>query len=156
MCFVQVLNVYQLTKKTPLLLVLFLPEMPPHFHAGLRWVSSLPRHPNGDMDFGEIHAEDVVLKLLFQLLTQNTEELDGSLEEKVERRASEKDFSLSYIIPTTPLNPNAEDELGNDMPKCMVCKEDGAQRCSKCRLAWYCGLGSYSRYSTKSRCPRNC
>lgn len=133
---------YQLTKQTPLMLVLFLPETSANFHAGLRWISSLPRQANGDIEFGEIHATDVVQKLLYHLLMQNTDELDEEFEEKVERRASEKDFMLSYIIPVTPLSPNAEDDLANAPPKCMVCREDAPHRCSKCRVAWYCSPGT--------------
>lgn len=76
--------------------------------------------------------------LLYNTLQMNAERI--SEDYKPKRRATEKDFKLSFLLPSGPLSQKDVGSLTNNTG-CLVCGEAKAKNCTSCRAVQYCGPG---------------
>ena len=128
----QILDVYQIDKKTPLLLVLYMPATTEDPAASVRWVESLTPFPH------HIAASELEQKALFMLLQQNATHIPPGFSVDPIKSETEGPFKVSFLLPVAPLSSEDLGKLTTEFG-CDVCGEKAIFRCSKCQGVWYCG-----------------
>ena len=129
---------FKLDNHTPLILVLYMTTSFLDPRPGLQWLSSLLTPAElGRPPFTGISSTLLEQKLLVKVLQQNEQRLPRGLIEKVGRKAGEKNFKLSFLLPVRPLAPDESGKLNLEFG-CRVCGEKAGHRCSRCQSAWYC------------------
>lgn len=107
-------------------------RLPAH---GLAWIEDLIGSDPVPMTKASIQEQHLFLRLL----DRNAERVPPTLQR--ERKLTEKNFKLSFLLPVTPLSETDRDLTLDAPDACAVCGVSTTSNCSGCRAIRYCSPG---------------